>query len=101
MQHFYSIMSNTTPSVCLFVAKSGYALSQDEQGVVYVARFLQPLAKRLGFVTSFRAGQVTQRKPNYDNKKKMFKLQIKCYSQPVCRVCFEWIRFIVESYEIF
>lgn len=42
-------------------AESGDAFSQDEEGVVDVPGFLQPLAKCLGFVASFRSSQITDR----------------------------------------
>lgn len=46
--------------VRLAVAKGRDAFPQNEQRVVDVARLLQPLSKRLGFVASFRAGEVAQ-----------------------------------------
>lgn len=42
-----------TLPVSLIVAKGSDALPQNEQGVVYVPRLLQPLSERLGFVASF------------------------------------------------
>ena len=56
-----------TVPVSLIVAQGSDALPQNEQGVVYVPCLLQPLSKRLGFVASFRASQVTQGKPERCN----------------------------------
>lgn len=56
--------SKGSPPVGLVVAEGGDALSQDVQRVVDVARLLQPLSKRLGFVAPLRASEVTQRKPS-------------------------------------
>lgn len=59
----YILYLKPTVPVGLIVAQGSDALPQNEQGVVYVPCLLQPLSKRLGFVASFRASQVTQRKP--------------------------------------
>ena len=47
----------------IFVAQGCNAFPQNKQGGVNVSRFLEPLPEGLGFIASFRAGQITQRKP--------------------------------------